>query len=117
MWRKPDWDDGNYMEWADQERLVRHDLQEINQRRIEGTMRDNFEIEETIAVLSDMDSNGYRKELNYVSWRGRKPKYDIRGWKNDRTELTKGITLSKEEMQILIGAAHEHMGVVTDGKV
>lgn len=25
-----DWDNGNYMEWADQERLVRQDLEEIN---------------------------------------------------------------------------------------
>ena len=30
MWKEPDWDDGNYMEWADQERLVRQDLEEIN---------------------------------------------------------------------------------------
>lgn len=30
MWRKPDWDDGNYMEWADQERLVRQDIEEIS---------------------------------------------------------------------------------------
>lgn len=25
-----DWNDGNYMEWADQERLVRQDLEEID---------------------------------------------------------------------------------------
>ena len=30
MWKEPDWDNGNYMEWADQERLVRQDLEEIN---------------------------------------------------------------------------------------
>lgn len=30
MWRQPDWDNGNYMEWADQERLVRQDIDEIN---------------------------------------------------------------------------------------
>ncbi|MBA4699195.1 MAG: hypothetical protein H2212_07135 [Ruminococcus sp.] len=27
---KDNWDDGNYMEWADQERLVRQDIEEIN---------------------------------------------------------------------------------------
>lgn len=32
MRREVDWSDGNYMEWADQERLVRQDLEEINQR-------------------------------------------------------------------------------------
>ena len=31
MWKEPDWDDGNYMEWADQERLVRQDLEEIRE--------------------------------------------------------------------------------------
>lgn len=30
MWKEPDWDDGDYMEWADQERLVRQDLEEID---------------------------------------------------------------------------------------
>lgn len=30
MWKEPDWDDGDYMEWADQERLVRQDIDEIN---------------------------------------------------------------------------------------
>lgn len=71
----------------------------------------NFEIEETIAVLSEEDYNGFRKELNYVSWDGRKPKYDIRGWKDGHTKLTKGIVLNKEEMQNLSLAALSHMGV------
>lgn len=30
MRKKADWSDGNYMEWADQERLVRQDIEEIN---------------------------------------------------------------------------------------
>lgn len=30
MGRQPDWNDGNYMEWADQERLVRQDIEKIN---------------------------------------------------------------------------------------
>lgn len=29
---RPDWSDGLYMEWADQERLVRQDVEEINRR-------------------------------------------------------------------------------------
>ena len=117
MWRKrkPDWSDGNYMEWADHERLVRQDITEINMRRKEESMADNFVIEEEIAVLSDVDGNGYQKELNLVSWRGRKPKYDIRGWKNNHTDMTKGITLSKDEMQRLSVAALEHMGGTANG--
>lgn len=30
MHKRADWSDGNYMEWADQERLVRQDVEEIN---------------------------------------------------------------------------------------
>lgn len=30
--RRMDWSDGNYMEWADQERLVRQDLEEIQKQ-------------------------------------------------------------------------------------
>lgn len=30
MHKRADWSDGNYMEWADQERLVRQDIDEIN---------------------------------------------------------------------------------------
>lgn len=43
----------------------------------------------------------YHKELNLIEWGDRKAKYDLRGWNDDRTEMTKGIVLSKEEVQIL----------------
>lgn len=33
------WDDGNYLEWADQERLVREDLDRIQELRKQGTKR------------------------------------------------------------------------------
>ncbi|WP_368274707.1 hypothetical protein [Enterocloster lavalensis] len=36
-----------------------------------------------------------------IEWGDRKAKYDLRGWNDDRTEMTKGIVLSKEEVQIL----------------
>lgn len=78
----------------------------------------NYEIEETLAVLSEPDRNGYQKELNLVSWNDRKPKYDIRAWKADHTEMKRGgIVLNKEEMQGLVRAAMAHMGEVSDGKV
>ena len=38
-----------------------------------------FEIEKHIGVLSE-NGNGWRKELNMVSWNGRPAKYDIRDW-------------------------------------
>lgn len=60
-----------------------------------------YEIVEEIKVLSE-NSNGWTKELNLVSWNGGKPKYDIRDWSPDKERMAKGITLTEEEMKILI---------------
>ncbi|MEG1989998.1 MAG: PC4/YdbC family ssDNA-binding protein [Clostridia bacterium] len=60
-----------------------------------------YEIIEEIKVLSE-NSNGWTKELNLVSWNGSKPKYDIRDWSPEKERMAKGITLSDEEMMILI---------------
>ena len=38
-----------------------------------------YEIVKALGVLSE-GSNGWKKELNLVSWNGRAPKYDIRDW-------------------------------------
>jgi len=43
----------------------------------------------------------FHKELNLVEWGKNKAKYDLRGWNDDRSEMTKGITLSKEELLLL----------------
>ncbi len=60
-----------------------------------------YEIIEEIAVLSE-GSKGWRKELNKVSWNGGKPKYDIRDWAPEHEKMGKGVTLTDEEMQILL---------------
>lgn len=62
-----------------------------------------YEITEEIKVLSE-NSNGWTKELNLVSWNGSKPKYDIRDWSPEKDRMAKGITLTEEEMKILIEA-------------
>ena len=59
-----------------------------------------YEIIETIAVLS-RSPKGWTKEINIISWNGREPKYDIREWAPDRAKMGKGITISKEEAEIL----------------
>lgn len=59
-----------------------------------------FEINKNLGVLSE-NPNGWQKELNLVSWNGRKPKYDIREWSPDHTRMTKGITLNDEEIETL----------------
>ena len=59
-----------------------------------------YEIIETIAVLS-RSPKGWTKEINIISWNGREPKYDIGEWAPDRAKMGKGITISKEEAEIL----------------
>lgn len=60
------------------------------------------EILDTLAELPE--SRGYHLELNLVKWGDNDPKYDLRRWNEDRSKMTKGVTLSKEELMILIEA-------------
>jgi hypothetical protein len=56
-----------------------------------------FQIVKKIGVLSS-SAKGWNKELNLISWKDREPKYDIREWAPDGITMSKGITLSKEEL-------------------
>ncbi|GAB2500689.1 YdbC family protein [Alkalibacterium psychrotolerans] len=60
----------------------------------------SYEVLEHLAVLST-SPKGWRKELNLVSWNDRPPKFDIREWSPDHSKMSKGITLSNEEMGAL----------------
>ena len=60
-----------------------------------------FEIEEHLITLSE-NAKGWTKELNRVSWNGRDAKYDIRDWDPEHAKMSKGITLSDEEFQVLL---------------
>ena len=57
----------------------------------------NFKIIEKLGVISE-SPKGWVKELNLISWNDRSPKYDIREWSPDGQTMSKGITLSKEEL-------------------
>lgn len=59
-----------------------------------------FEITQSMGVLSQGKA-GWNMELNMVSWNGRPPKYDIRGWSDDHTRMRKGVSLTKEELVAL----------------
>lgn len=59
-----------------------------------------YEITEEIGRLSD-SSRGWTRELNFISWNDRAPKYDLRDWAPDHEKMGKGITLSKEELKAL----------------
>ncbi len=62
-----------------------------------------FEIVKTLAVLSTSEK-GWSKELNLVSWNERPAKYDLREWSPDHQVMSKGITLSLDEMKALRAA-------------
>ena len=58
----------------------------------------SFEIKETILSLpKKSETDVYHTELNIVSWFGKEPKLDIRGWSDDHEKMTKGISLTEDE--------------------
>lgn len=56
-----------------------------------------FEVVENLGVLS-AGSKGWQKELNMISWNGRKAKLDIRDWGPDHQRMGKGLTLNRDEL-------------------
>ena len=56
-----------------------------------------FEITRNLGVLSE-GTKGWQKEINLVSWNGRKPKIDIRDWGPDHEKMGKGVTFNVQEM-------------------
>ena len=57
-----------------------------------------FEVEKHLAPLQDeYSSDGFRLELNLVSFNDRKAKYDIRPWDEHHENMKKGISLTKEQ--------------------
>lgn len=55
------------------------------------------EIKKHFGIISTNDL-GWTKELNIVAWNGGKPKYDIREWSPDHTRMSRGITLTDNEV-------------------
>lgn len=67
----------------------------------------NVDFKITERLFSLPSSGTFTKELNKVSWNGREPVYDLRGWKEDHTKMTKGITLTNDEFQELVSKIKE----------
>ena len=59
-----------------------------------------FEIVKKIGVLSTSEK-GWTKEFNLVSWNDRPAKYDLRDWDPQHEVMSKGITLTQEEIEVL----------------
>ena len=64
---------------------------------MEVNMAIKFEIQENYLVFSK-NNKGWTKELNLVSWNDRDPKFDIREWDENHEKMSKGITLTEEEI-------------------
>lgn len=58
-----------------------------------------YTIVQSLGVLAETAKG--TKELNMVSWNERPPKYDIREWWDDYTQMSKGLTFSREELLAL----------------
>ena len=70
----------------------------------DSQMAFTFNIARHIGTIANRtDSNGavWTRELNLVSYNGREPKLDIREWNEDHTVMSKGITLTDGEAEIL----------------
>lgn len=71
----------------------------------------NYRITESILVLpKKKETDVYHLELNLVSWFGKEPKLDIRGWSEDHEKMTKGIFLSEDEFIKIAQAGLEKIG-------
>ena len=57
----------------------------------------NFNIIEHIGTLRT-NASGWSREFSIVSWNGGKPKFDIRDWSADHTKMSKGITMTENEL-------------------
>lgn len=67
-----------------------------------------YEVKKVIGVISEGKSS--KKELRFVSWNGKEPKYDIRDYWTDKDgneKMGKGITLTAEELAKLVELAKE----------
>lgn len=61
----------------------------------------SFKVVTHIGVLANYQT-GWAKELNVIQWNDNQPKYDIRDWSPDHKQMSKGITLHKEEARVLM---------------
>lgn len=60
-----------------------------------------FEITQELGVISE-NAKGWQRELNMVSWNDREPKFDIRDWAPEHKRMSKGISMTEEEMEALV---------------
>lgn len=56
----------------------------------------SYNIISHIATLSQRGN--WSLELNLISWAGRAPTFDLRKWNEDHSKMSKGISLTRDEL-------------------
>ncbi len=59
-----------------------------------------FDLKEHLGVISESNTD-WTKELNVIAWNGGEPKYDIRDWDPEHQKMSRGVTLTKEQLSAL----------------
>ncbi len=60
----------------------------------------NYHITEEFGCVRG--EKGWDLEVNLISWDGKPAKIDIRRWNESRDKMSKGLTLTKEEVKELL---------------
>ena len=59
----------------------------------------SYNIVSHIATISQRGT--WALELNLISWAGRPATFDLRKWNGDHTKMSKGISLTRDEVKAL----------------
>ena len=59
----------------------------------------SYKIVQNIATISQRGT--WSLELNLISWAGRPATFDLRKWNEDHSKMSKGISLTRDEVKAL----------------
>lgn len=62
---------------------------------------DNFSYKIVRNITTISQRGNWALELNLVSWDGRPATFDLRKWNDDHTKMSKGISLTRDEVKAL----------------
>ena len=78
--------------------LLNYSETEVN---IMSNERISYKVIANVGILAQYPT-GWSKEVNIVSWNEGPAKLDIRDWSEDHEKMSRGITLTADEMQRLV---------------
>ena len=67
-----------------------------------------YDIVKKIGVIGD-ESGAWETQLNLISWNHGKPKYDVRKWNTETGRMSKGISLTEDELIDLAKLIEEYL--------